>query len=66
LDEHAHAYQDYQRKYSEEYIRKWDYDLVCDELKTTPIKIVKYNYSLEENIQNHLQFDGTLSLSEDG
>ena len=31
-----------------------------------PIKCVKYNYSLEEEIQNQLQFDGTIQLSEDG
>ena len=35
-------------------------------MKATKIKCVKYNYSLDAGVQNFLQFDGLLHLSEDG
>lgn len=35
-------------------------------MRASTIKCVKYNYSLDAGVQNFLQFDGLLNLSEDG
>lgn len=65
LSKHDVAYNAFKKRYNDELFSKFNYSEVCAKLKE-PIKCVKYNYSLEEEIQNHLQFDGTLQLSEDG
>jgi hypothetical protein len=35
-------------------------------MKATTIKCVKYNYSLDADVQNFFQFDGLINLSKDG
>ena len=35
-------------------------------MKATTIKCVKYNYSLDDGVQNFFQYDGLLNLSKDG
>ena len=44
----------------------WDYETIADQMKATTIKCVKYNYSLDAGVQNFLQFDGLINLSQDG
>jgi len=39
---------------------------MIQELQENPIKCVKYNYSLDAGIQNHLQFESLIKVSDDG
>ena len=67
LIEHEQAYKAYYQKFNDEYeSEKWDYSYLVDQIKAKPIKCVKYNYSFDPDVQNFLQNDGLISLSEDG
>lgn len=39
---------------------------IVREIREDPIKCVKYNYALDSEIQNYLQYDSLISVSEDG
>ena len=44
----------------------WDYEKVTKQILNNPIKCVKYNYSLDADIQDFLQFESLITISEDG
>ena len=64
---HRADYKAYCEHYKEDYASKnWDHDGIVDKMKAAKIKCVKYNYSLAADVQNFFQFDGLITLSEDG
>jgi len=53
LKDHAKAYKQYYAKYQKEYQSpSWDLAGIIEELNKIKIKCVKYNYSLDEDVQN--------------
>lgn len=67
LREHRINYRKHYDRHQVEYrSRAWDLESLAEQMKATKIKCVKYNYSLDAGVQNFLQFDGLLHLSEDG
>ena len=49
-----------------EYLKEYNYEEVLAQLQAHPIKCVKYNHSLDADIQNYLQFESLISVSECG
>jgi hypothetical protein len=67
LISHRADYKKHCDKFRENYMtRDWDYEGIVEKMKATKIKCVKYNYSLAADVQNFFQFDGLITLSEDG
>lgn len=67
LEQHRINYRAHYDAHQAEYrSRQWDLECIVDEMKSTTVKCVKYNYSLDAGVQNFLQFDGLLNLSPDG
>lgn len=53
LAKHRVEYSNHCQKFKEEYTsRKWDIEGIVDQMKSTTIKCVKYNYSLDAGVQN--------------
>lgn len=67
LINHRATYKKHCEKFREDYTtRNWDMEGIVDNMKSQKIKCVKYNYSLAAGVQNFFQFDGLITLSEDG
>lgn len=45
---------------------QWDFNSITKEIRECPINCVKYNHQLDSNIQNFLQYESLISVSEDG
>ena len=44
----------------------WDYQEILRQMQEEPIRCIKYNYSIDPEGQNHLQFDALIHVSENG
>ena len=66
MAKHKAVYAKYREDHAADYASKnWDYASIVNKMKATKIKCVKYNYSLEKDVQEFFQFDGLISLSDD-
>lgn len=68
LEPHRQKRKEFNLKYDrlQETGELWNYENTLRQLKEQPIKCMKYNYSLDAEIQNSLQFESIITVSEDG
>lgn len=67
LSRHADLYKSFTQRFREDMNNdRWSYKKLLTEIADNPIYCVKYNYTLEKALMNHLQFDCKLELSSDG
>ena len=67
ITEHRRAYNSFKEEYDALDLEKeWDYETILQKMRDDPIKCMKYNYSLDADIQDNLQYDSLLTVSEDG